>query len=366
MQTGQQGGQIGDLPLAPRSIACMAGLRLAVVAAIAGTVLLSACGQQSDSQQPPAQQQTATDEQSRKDADEKAWNEAVSSGTAAAFNSYIQNFGSGAHVSEARERVAALNEQARKQADEKAWADAQRVGTVAAYNTYIQNFASGAYVAEARLRITALNEKARKDADEKAWTDAVGAGTPAAFNGYIQNFSSGAHIADARQRVAALEAQARKEADDKAWADAQKAGTTSAYNTYLQNFGTGAYAADARRRVATLDAQGRREVPTVDIQKTCQAAAGVMVSLLGGGTTDQDVKGCLDSEQKAREQIIKDQATYSAVDKSRCMRTTVYLPSYVEWLTCLEMERDVRKMQVGQPSTPSTTTLPKVRPATNW
>jgi len=38
----------------------------------------------------------------------------------------------------------------------------------------------------------------------------------------------------------------------------------------------------------------------------------------------------------------------------------------VEWLTCLEMERDVRKMQVGRPSRPSTTTLPKVRPALNW
>jgi hypothetical protein len=269
-------------------------------------------------------------------------------------------------VAEARLRITALNEQARKDADEKAWADAARTGTAAAFNTYLQNFGSGAHVADARQRIAALDEQARKDADEKAWTDAERAGTAAAFNGYIQNFSSGAHIAEARQRAATLEAKARKDADDKAWADAQRAGTSSAYNTYLQNFGTGAYAAEARRQVATIDAQGRREVPTVDIQKTCQAAAGVMVSLLGGSTTDQDVKGCLDSEQKAREQIIKDRATYSSLDKSRCMRTTVYLPSYVEWLTCLEMERDVRKMQAGQPSTPSTTTLPRVRPATNW
>jgi hypothetical protein len=259
----------GDLPPAPGSVARMACLRLAVVA-IAGAALLSACGQQSESQQPPGQQQSASDEQ------------------------------------------------------------------------------------------------ARKDADEKAWTDAQRTNTAAAFNGYIQNFASGAHVAEARQRATTLEAEARKAADDKAWADAQKAGTSSAYSTYLQNFGTGAYAAEARQRVATIDAQGRREVPTVDIQKTCQAAAGVMVSLLGGSTTDQDVKGCLDSEQKAREQIIKDRATYSAVDKSRCMRSDVYLPSYVEWLTCLEMERDVRKMQVGGPSRPSTTTLPKVRPALNW
>jgi hypothetical protein len=116
--------------------------------------------------------------------------------------------------------------------------------------------------------------------------------------------------------------------------------------------------------VSTICAQA--DVPTVDIQKTCQAAAGVTVSLLGGSSTEQDIKGCLDSEQRARDQIIKDQATFSSLDESRCMRANVYLPSYVEWLTCLEMERDVRKLTAGQPSTSSTTTLPKVRPAKNW
>ena len=41
--------------------------------------------------------------------------------------------------------------------------------------------------------------------------------------------------------------------------------------------------------------------------------------------------------------LVKDRATYSSADKALCMKTAVYLPSYVEWLTCLEMERDVRK-----------------------
>jgi hypothetical protein len=90
------------------------------------------------------------------------------------------------------------------------------------------------------------------------------------------------------------------------------------------------------------------------------------MSLLGGSTMEQDVKGCLDSEQKARDQIVKDLATYSSGDKTQCMRTAVYLPSYVEWLTCLEMERDVRKMNLGQPPETGVKTLPKVRPALNW
>ena len=172
-------------------------------------------------------------------------------------------------------------------------------------------------------------------------------------------------MAEARQRAAALDEQSRKEADEKAWADAEKAGTAAAFTSYVQKFGSGAHVAEARKRAAALETQGRKEVPAIDIQKTCQAAAGVMVSLMGGTTTDQDINACLDSEQKARDQIIKDLATYASADKVQCMRTDVYLPSYVEWLTCLEMERDVRKMQREDQFGSGPYTLPKVRRAIN-
>jgi len=265
-------------------------------------------------------------------------------------------------VAEARQRVAELS---RKEADDKAWADAVRAGTAAALTAYTQNFSSGAHVAEARQRLATLDEQARKDADDKAWADADKAGTAAAFNGYIQKFGSGAHVAEARQRLAAFDEQARKEADEKAWADAEKAGTASAFTSYVQKFGSGAHVAEARKRAAALETQGRKEVPTIDIQKTCQLAAGAMVKLMGGTTTEQDINACLDSEQKARDQIIKDRATYSSADKVQCMRTGVYLPSYVEWLTCLEMERDVRKMQQEERFGAGPWTLPRVKPAIN-
>ena len=307
---------IGYPPRKPKSARRVAFPKWAFVGAIAGAALISACSQPSDSQQTAEQQQPA-DEQARKDADERAWADAEKTGTVAAYTAYLQNFGAGAHVSEASQRIVALNEGARKAADEKAWADAEKAGTAAAYTAYIQNFGSGAHVAEARQRLAALDEQARKDADEKAWADAEKAGTAAAYTGYVQKFGSGAHVAEARQRVAALETQ------------------------------------------------GRKEVPSIDIQKTCQAAAGAMVSLMGGTTTEQDVNACLDSEQKARDQIVKDRATYSAADKRQCMRTDVYLPSYVEWLTCLEMERDVRKMERPEQFGAGPWTLPKVRPAIN-
>ena len=46
----------------------------------------------------------------------------------------------------------------------------------------------------------------------------------------------------------------------------------------------------------------RADIPQIDIEGTCRAAARAMVSLMGGSTTEQDRKACLDSEQKAREQ----------------------------------------------------------------
>jgi len=47
------------------------------------------------------------------------------------------------------------------------------------------------------------------------------------------------------------------------------------------------------------------------------------------------------------------------------MRTDVYLPSNVEWVTCLEMERDVRKMTRETQFGAGPYTLPKVNPAIN-
>jgi hypothetical protein len=82
-------------------------------------------------------------------------------------------------------------------------------------------------------------------------------------------------------------------------------------------------------------------VPTIDIQNTCKIAAGSM-TIMAGSTVQSAIDSCLRSEQSAREQLVKDWATYPATDKARCVQVKVYLPSYIEWLTCLEMERDVR------------------------
>jgi len=87
------------------------------------------------------------------------------------------------------------------------------------------------------------------------------------------------------------------------------------------------------------DAQAQY-IPTVDIQQTCKMAAAVTVSL-SGGTNDLEI--CMNSENGARQQMVKNWSTFNPSDRQGCIQPRVYLPSYVEWLTCFEMNKVVRE-----------------------
>ena len=100
------------------------------------------------------------------------------------------------------------------------------------------------------------------------------------------------------------------------------------------------------------------QVPTINIQETCRAAAGVMVNLMGGSTTENDVKICMETENKAHDQIVKDWSTFQASDRQGCIATRAYLPSYVEWITCFEMNKVVRDARQQQGRSMRTLTNP--------
>jgi hypothetical protein len=62
-------------------------------------------------------------------------------------------------------------------------------------------------------------------------------------------------------------------------------------------------------------------------------------------------------EKDARDQIVKNWSSFPAGGRQRCVNTTGYMPSYVEWLTCLEMEQSVNELRKNQRATtrPATT-----------
>jgi len=100
-------------------------------------------------------------------------------------------------------------------------------------------------------------------------------------------------------------------------------------------------------------------LPNIDLEKVCRASEKEINAVFTD--INRDVfAACMSDEKAARERLIKDWATFSTSDKARCVAPRDYLPSYVEWSTCIEMTRDVRRMRKEQAtSTPAASNASK-------
>jgi len=89
-------------------------------------------------------------------------------------------------------------------------------------------------------------------------------------------------------------------------------------------------------------------VPQLNVRTSCSAANR-------GGGASQDMNNCLQEEQLARTQLVKDSGQYAAADRSGCVQLSTMggSPSYVELLTCLEMAKAAKESptQLGGSST---------------
>ncbi len=76
-------------------------------------------------------------------------------------------------------------------------------------------------------------------------------------------------------------------------------------------------------------------VPKFDVTSSCRAAAAV------ANTADR-LQSCLDSEQRAHDQLVKEWSSFAPGDRAKCLRTIiVFSPTYSELITCLEMAHGV-------------------------
>jgi hypothetical protein len=80
--------------------------------------------------------------------------------------------------------------------------------------------------------------------------------------------------------------------------------------------------------------------PMIDIEKLCRADIDALRAVFTTSEV-QTIDACIADEQAARDQLIKNWASYPALAKARCVQPREYLPSYVEWQSCIEMTRDV-------------------------
>jgi hypothetical protein len=99
-------------------------------------------------------------------------------------------------------------------------------------------------------------------------------------------------------------------------------------------------------------------IPSANIDKIC-ASSQV-------GTLPEDrasaLRGCVGDETTARDQLRHDWGRYSAADKSNCASTPGMQFSYVELLTCMEMQHGGNFSAGSQAGSPLQTPKPPSPP----
>jgi hypothetical protein len=86
-------------------------------------------------------------------------------------------------------------------------------------------------------------------------------------------------------------------------------------------------------------------LPNIDVQKVCRGAVSASF-----GDRNDTFEACMRDERAARERLSESWTSFPTRDKARCVLPSEYLPGYIEWLTCLELEGDLRRMQKREAS----------------
>jgi len=81
-------------------------------------------------------------------------------------------------------------------------------------------------------------------------------------------------------------------------------------------------------------------VPNWDVSSSCRAAAKVAYTEDAAARE----KSCLEGENRTREKLVADWSTFSAEERTRCIKSIEWFsPTYTELIACLEMYGDVRR-----------------------
>ena len=87
-------------------------------------------------------------------------------------------------------------------------------------------------------------------------------------------------------------------------------------------------------------------LPTIDLNSRCKRSESVVVEMTG----DKSLQGkgfemCMRAEQEARDALAAAWNEVPAAYKTFCIAPAAYSPSYIEWIACVEMLIDLRKLR---------------------
>jgi len=90
-------------------------------------------------------------------------------------------------------------------------------------------------------------------------------------------------------------------------------------------------------------------LPSIDIQKNCRESSDALY----GSSPANVFDACVEDEKDAAAKLAREWASFPAADKARCVHAAIYLPSYVEWLTCIEGESTLRRIRKDSGAAPA-------------
>ena len=139
--------------------------------------------------------------------DEKAWQAMALENNIPAYEHYLEMFPNGIHQAEAMQRIDVIKQIEarieririeRERREKLAWDIASNKRTIEAFDQYIQQWPSGAHIEEARRIRRLLQDQSD---DDKAFQTALNLNSKEAFQAYIDAFPRGVNVTAALQHI---------------------------------------------------------------------------------------------------------------------------------------------------------------------
>ncbi|HEY1747789.1 MAG TPA: hypothetical protein VGG11_13635 [Xanthobacteraceae bacterium] len=97
--------------------------------------------------------------------------------------------------------------------------------------------------------------------------------------------------------------------------------------------------------IAGADVARADDVPELNVDPVCRGIAQQAATPGEKGGPDLAFSQCVKSEQSVRQQLVGEWSTFEPAEKTNCVASEQSaLPSYTGLISCLEMAREVRKL----------------------
>ena len=86
--------------------------------------------------------------------------------------------------------------------------------------------------------------------------------------------------------------------------------------------------------------------PNLDSQKLCRSRAKATEEMMGDkSVTAKTFDTCMRAEKEARDALVAAWKDIPPTYKASCIKPDVYSASYAEWISCLELNIDVKSLR---------------------